>query len=206
MKKIISILILLSFTIKAQDVKIGTQTWMSKNLDESKFRNGEAIPQAKTNLEWELAGRNKQPAWCYYENKEEKGTTYGKLYNWYAVNDPRGLAPNGYHIPTYEEWSSLTMYLGNTLYVGINAGMKSKTGWENDGNGTNESGFAGLPGGFRNEIGDFEDIGSYGEWWTSSENDTRRAWSRNMTFSDVWQAPSTGGIKRAGISVRCLRD
>ena len=189
--------------MKENEIKIGDQTWTSKNLDLDTYRNGDEIPQVKDKEEWANLTTG---AWCYYENKTSNGTTYGKLYNWYAVNDPRGLAPNGYHIPTYEEWSSLTMYLGNTLYVGINAGMKSKTGWENDGNGTNESGFAGLPGGFRNEIGDFEDIGSYGEWWTSSENDTRRAWSRNMTFSDVWQAPSTGGIKRAGISVRCLRD
>ena len=120
-------LILLSFTIKAQDVKIGTQTWMSKNLDVSKFRNGEAIPLAKTNAEWAKAGENKQPAWCYYENKGENGTTYGKLYNWFAVNDPRGLAPSGYHIPTDAEWTILTDYLGGDSIAG--AKMKSTSGW-----------------------------------------------------------------------------
>ena len=112
MKKLIPLILLLSFSVKAQEIKIGTQTWCNKNLEVSKFRNSDAIPLAKTYAEWELAGQNGQPAWCYYENKAENGTTYGKLYNFYAVNDPRGLAPNGYHIPTDEEWTILTDYLG----------------------------------------------------------------------------------------------
>ena len=127
MKKLLSLILLLSFTIKAQEIKIGAQTWTTKNLDVSKFRNGEAIPLAKTNAEWELAGQNKQPAWCYYENKGENGTTYGKLYNWFAVNDPRGLAPSGYHIPTDAEWTILTDYLGGDSIAG--AKMKSTSGW-----------------------------------------------------------------------------
>ncbi len=127
MKKLFSLILLLSFTIKAQEIKIGTQTWTTKNLDVSKFRNGDAIPLAKTNAEWELAGRNQQPAWCYYENKGENGTTYGKLYNGYAVNDPRGLAPSGYHIPTAEECRILIKYLGgDSLAV---RQMKSTSGW-----------------------------------------------------------------------------
>ena len=127
MKKLLSLILLLSFTIKAQDVTIGTQTWTSKNLNVSKFRNGEAIPLAKTTAEWELALDKKQPAWCYYENKGENGTTYGKLYNWYAVTDPRGLAPNGYHIPTDAEWTILTDYLGGDTIAGTK--MKSTSGW-----------------------------------------------------------------------------
>jgi len=125
MKKLLSLILLLSFTIKAQEIKIGTQTWSTKNLDVSKFRNGEAIPLAKTNAEWELAGQNQQPAWCYYENKGENGTTYGKLYNWFAVNDPRGLAPSGYHIPTDAEWTILTDNLGEEA----GTKMKSTSGW-----------------------------------------------------------------------------
>jgi len=127
--KVVAILLtpilLLSFTIKAQDVTIGTQTWTTKNLDVSKFRNGEAIPLAKTNAEWKSAGENQQPAWCYYENKGENGTTYGKLYNWYAVNDPRGLAPKGYHIPSDDEWTILTQNLG----AEAGTKMKSRSGW-----------------------------------------------------------------------------
>ena len=108
-------------------VTIGTQVWMTTNLNVDKFRNGDPIPEAKTNEEWERAGENHQPAWCYYENKAANGTKYGKLYNWYAVNDPRGLAPEGFHVPSDEEWTTLEEYLGD------DAGkkMKSKSGWDN---------------------------------------------------------------------------
>jgi uncharacterized protein (TIGR02145 family) len=95
-----------------QTVTIGTQTWMTKNLDVATFRNGDAIPEAKTNEEWVAAGENKQPAWCYYENDPMNGTNYGKLYNWYAVNDKRGLAPAGCHVPTDQEWTVLSTFLG----------------------------------------------------------------------------------------------
>jgi uncharacterized protein (TIGR02145 family) len=94
-------------------VTIGTQVWMTKNLELSTFRNGEIIPEAKTPEEWEAAGKNKQAAWCYYDNNPANGTKYGKLYNWYAVNDPRGLAPSGWYIPTDEEWRVLENSLGS---------------------------------------------------------------------------------------------
>ena len=184
MKKLLSLLILVSFTIKAQEIKIGTQTWTTKNLDVSKFRNGEAIPFAKTDAVWELAAKKKQPAYCYCQNKAANGIKYGKLYNWYAVNDSRGLAPKGFHIPTDAEWTMLTDYLGGDSIAGKK--MKSSTGWgwQNIAHvkemksrigfkpdpgyanvGTNASGFAGRPGGNRgsNTIGDF------GFWWSSSE-------------------------------------
>jgi uncharacterized protein (TIGR02145 family) len=109
-----------------KSVKIGTQTWMIENLNVERFRNGDLIPQAKTNDEWERAGENKKPAWCYYDNDPKNGAKYGKLYNWYAVNDPRGLAPAGWHVPTDTEWTTLGDYLGN------DAGMKMKStsGWD----------------------------------------------------------------------------
>jgi uncharacterized protein (TIGR02145 family) len=106
---------------QVQTVTIGTQVWMTKNLDVSTFRNGEIIPEAKTNIEWEAAGDNKQPAWCYYDNNPANGTKYGKLYNWYAVNDPRGLAPDGWHVPTDQEWYELAESIDpetNGLYAG----------------------------------------------------------------------------------------
>ena len=100
---------------QVQTVTIGTQVWTTKNLDVSTFRNGEIIPEAKTNIEWEAAGDNKQPAWCYYDNNPANGTKYGKLYNWYAVNDPRGLAPEGWHVPTDKEWKVLKETLGGSI-------------------------------------------------------------------------------------------
>ena len=106
-------------------VQIGTQVWMTKNLDVYTFRNGDQIPEAKSNEEWEKAGENKQPAWCYYNNDPANGAKYGKLYNWYAVNDPRGLAPEGWHVPSYDEWTALNKQLGDDVTI-----MKSTSGWE----------------------------------------------------------------------------
>ena len=98
--------------VLSQDITIGKQTWTSKNLDVSTFRNGEPIPEAKSKEEWEKAGENKTAAYCYYEFDSKNGKVYGKLYNWYAVNDSRGLAAKGYHIPSDAEWTILTDMLG----------------------------------------------------------------------------------------------
>ena len=113
----IAIVSISSFSF-AQTVTIGSQTWTTKNLDVATFRNGDAIPQAKTNEEWKAALENKQPAWYYNDNDAKNGTKYGKLYNWYAVNDARGLAPAGYHIPTDEEWTVLSTFLGGEDVAG----------------------------------------------------------------------------------------
>jgi len=222
-------------------VTIGTQVWMKENLNVSTFKNGDPIPEVKTDEEWERAGELKQPAWCYYDNDPKNGTKYGKLYNWYAVNDPRGLAPSGYHVPTDEEWTILTDYLGGEDVAGTK--MKSTSGWENwidylicancknwnaeyrsnkrgcdvcqdtryhgtksrSGNGTNSSGFNGLPGGGRNFIGAFYNIGEYGYWWSSTEFDTNSAWYRDLNYGSgiVFR---NNYFKKNGFSVRCLRD
>ena len=103
MKELFALCFLSTFTLQfvsaQNDVKIGNQIWMVKNLNVETFRNGDHIHEAKTLEEWKIAGENQKPAFCYYNNDPKNGTIYGKLYNWYAVNDPRGLAPAGYHIP-----------------------------------------------------------------------------------------------------------
>lgn len=113
----------------SQTVTIGTQIWMTKNLEVSTFRNGDPIPEAKTVLEWLRLGENKQPAWCYYDNDPANGAKYGKLYNWYAVNDTRGLAPTGFHIPTSDEFIKLFDFLGKDS-VAVKK-LKNKIGWDN---------------------------------------------------------------------------
>ena len=187
----------------AQSVTIGTQVWMTKNLVVTKFRNGDLIPEAKTNEEWEQAGKNKQPAWCYYANNKKNGKKYGKLYNWFAVSDPRGLAPDGWHVPSDAEWTVLSNYLGGPETAG--AKMKSKEDWLNGGNGTNTSGFSGLPAGERLSFGPFGNIGSNASWWSSTENDTIGAWHR-----DLYDHPDLLFIysfdKAKGFSVRCIKD
>jgi uncharacterized protein (TIGR02145 family) len=122
-----------AFAQSSDDVKIGKQIWMSKNLDVSTFRNGEAIPEAKNAKQWDYARENKIAAFCYYDYDSNNGKVYGKLYNWYAVNDSRGLAPKGYHIPSDAEWTILTDKLGGEAIAGEK--LKSKTGWKGISNG-----------------------------------------------------------------------
>ena len=189
----------------SKEVTIDKQVWMTQNLNVDKFRNGDPIPEAKTDEEWKKAGENGEPAWCYYNNNTDNGDRYGKLYNWYAVNDPRGLAPEGWKIPSDEDWSRLTDFLGGEA----GTKMKYTDFWaDNDGesgNGTNESGFSGLPGGYRYSSGTFVVIGKDGYWWSSTEHDTGSAWTRNLDCKNG-DVSRYGNDKHSGFSVRCLRD
>jgi uncharacterized protein (TIGR02145 family) len=185
------------------EVTIGKQVWMTQNLNVDKFRNGDPIPEAKTQGEWEAYGDAGEAAWCYYDLDPKNGKKYGKLYNWFAVSDPRGLAPQGWHIPSDDEWKGLTDYLGGELKAG--AKMKGKSGWRNDGNGTNSSEFSGLPGGNRFFIGTFDGVGYYGYWWSSTETKSIDAWYRALNYSkgSVYRG---GSSKTDGFSGRCVRD
>lgn len=187
----------------SNEVTIGKQVWMSENLNVDKFRNGDPIPEVKTAKEWVAAGINKQPAWCYYDNDPDNGDRYGKLYNWFAVKDSRGLAPNGYHIPTDAEWTKLSDYLGGYNLAGTK--MKSTSGWKTNGNGTNSSGFSGLPGGYRHDSGTFHVIGTIGYWWSSTGYTTGNVATRTLNFSNDY-VDSDYYNKERGFSVRCLRD
>jgi len=189
--------------VSYNEVTIGKQVWMTQNLNVDKFRNGEVIPEAKTKGEWNAYADAGEAAWCHYNNDTANGAKYGKLYNWYAVSDSRGLAPVGYHIPSDGEWTILTDYLGGEKNAG--AKMKSKQGWSKDGNGTNSSGFSGLPGGGRELNGTFNYVGKAGPWWSSTEGKPSNAWGRLLYYrnGDV----SRGDVgKGRGFSVRCLRD
>ena len=194
---IITFFIGFCYISKAQTVTIGTQVWMTKNLDVSTFRNGDSIPQVNTNEDWVKAREKKQPAWCYYENDPANGAKYGKLYNWYAVNDPRGLAPKGYHIPTDAEWKKLAKSLGGNK----KAGEKMKITEEY---GTNSSGFSGLLGGMGTGY-EFNWKGGYGFWWSATEANEDQAKLRFLRLSDI-NLGIENDYKGNGFSVRCLRD
>ena len=184
-------------------ITIGGQAWAPKNLDVVTYRNGDPIPEVQAASTWSNLTTG---AWCYYENNTANGTTYGKLYNWYAVNDPRGLAPNGYHIPTDAEWTTLTSYLGGTVTAGGKMKEAGTSHWLSPNtNATNSSGFTGLPGGFRFTDGGFYNIGFSGYWWSSSEATTNSAWDRNLFYYEG-NVNSYGNDERVGFSVRCLRD
>ena len=186
---------------------------MTRNLDVDRFRNGDLIPHIKSNEEWEKARENEQPAWCYNGNNPENGKKYGKLYNSFAVNDPRGLAPEGFHVPTDDEWTILVEFLGGKDIAGHK--MKSVDGWEEqkdeDGelqneNGDNSSGFNGIPGGYRSDGGSFGI--RYSAFFWSARKNNGLEWFRNLGFSygNVYRDYNINDDKELGLSVRCLRD
>ncbi len=157
-------------------VKIGNQVWMAENL---------AFKPSSGNY------------WAY-DDDNSNVAKYGYLYDWETANN---VCPVGWHLPSDNEWTVLTDYLGDEA----GTKMKSTSGWKDGGNGTNESGFNGFPGGCRDYNGDFDGIGYYGYWWSSSEDDTFYAWGRKLgsNFGGVF---SYYGYKADGFSVRCLRD
>lgn len=183
----------------APTVEVGSQSWMTKNLNVDHFANGDPIPQAQSASEWERASLEKRPAWCYYNSDPSSGNLYGKLYNWYCVNDPRGLAPSGWHVPSDAEWTKLTDYLGGEAVAGTK--MKAMTMWENNGHGDNSSRLAGLPGGFRYSDGSFEGIGQVGTWWSSSSEASNRTLYFNRPRVVRYTYPMSSGF-----SVRCVRN
>jgi len=182
-------------------VTICDQVWMVKNLDVTTYRNGDPIPQVTDPSEW--AGLT-TGAWCYYENNTENGKIYGKLYNWYAVNDTRGLAPQGWHIPGEKEWLELISFLGGDDLAG--GKLKATTLWESPNtDANNSSGFSALPGGMRSYDGRFGFIYKVAGFWSSSENIDDIAWYRALysTGSDISRYSD---YKTFGLSVRCVKD
>jgi uncharacterized protein (TIGR02145 family) len=189
-------------------VKIKSQNWMAENLNVETFSNGDPISHANTTEEWVKAGQEGKPAWCFYGNDPANSEKYGRLYNWYAVNDPRGLAPEGWHIPSKEDWDTLLKSLGNDTGEDACSKLKSKAGWPDGKNGKNQSGFGALPGGYRFNDGSFEEGGKKGYWWSSSDNPTfTRFPAAEFVFIREYERQADSDIedKGHGMSVRCIK-
>lgn len=186
-----------------EEIKIGNQIWMLRNLDVDQFRNGEQITHAKTQKEWIDAAQNFHPAWCYYGNEKSNESTYGKLYNWYAVNDPRCIAPIGWNIPSNDDWLRLINELGGEKLAGD--GLKSITGWQEGGKGNNSSGFTGLPGGYRDSRGNFNNIEQSALWWSSTVFNEGRAWHLQLHYKDT-NVDFDYNFKPGGFSIRCIKN
>jgi uncharacterized protein (TIGR02145 family) len=182
-------------------VIIGTQIWAEANLNVSTFRNGDTIPEAKTFKEWVAAGESGKPAWCYYNNDPAIGKKYGKLYNWFAVTDPRELAPAGWTLPESPDWAKLINFLGGPGAAGSK--LKSTTGWNEGSVGSNDTGFTGYPGGYRIENGIFQNIGSIGIWWSTTENNPLSAVDHYLAQSNSLSRSTSP--KQRGESVRCIK-
>jgi len=189
-----------------KEVKIGNQVWMAENLNVEKFRNGDPIPHANTLAKWRKAGQEGKPAWCYYDNDPANGKIYGKLYNWYAVSDWRGLAPEGWRIPSDADWSKLVELLGDREVAGGKLKSTDTTYWKSPNTAaTNETGFTALPGGFGGGNDAFDYIGNYGYWWSATESRAGypRIWGVHYDSGFV---DSENGGKEGGLSVRCIKD
>jgi uncharacterized protein (TIGR02145 family) len=182
-------------------IVIGTQTWMAENLKTTKYRNGDPIPTNLSNSAWQAATTG---AYAIYNNNAANNTTYGKLYNWYAVADSRNLCPVGWHVPSDAEWTTLENFLGGAVVAG--GKLKSTSIWvAPNTSATNESGFSCLPGGLREFNGNFYRIGSDGYWWSSDASGTTTAFYRILYYTDGYFYRD-GTNKRMGYSVRCLKD
>jgi len=187
-------------------VTICNQTWMAKNLDVSKYRNGDEIPQITDGLAWESTTTG---AWCYYNNDPATGAIYGKIYNWYAVNDSRGLAPAGWHIASDEEWTTLTICLGGETVAGGALKEVGTAHWmDPNADATNSSGFTALGAGGRgwDDGGLFEGLTNNTTWWSSTEASADRAYDRGLTTYNGYIFRFFPDEKHVGASVRCVKD
>ena len=185
-------------------VAIGTQTWMAENLRTTTYNDGTAIPNVTDDDEWSDLTTG---AYCNYNNTTNTDTiaTYGRLYNWYAVNTGK-LSPTGWHVPTDAEWSTLTDYLGGASVAGGKLKETGTTHWLSPNTGaTNETGFTALPGGYRGTSGAFYSVGGNGYWWSATESHATYAWDRNVGCGSSRVYRDLDG-KEVGFSVRCLRD
>jgi uncharacterized protein (TIGR02145 family) len=192
-------------TISFPSVTICNQTWMKNNLDVTAYRNGDPIPQVSNPAAWYTLTTG---AWCYYNNDPANGAVYGKLYNWYAVNDPRGLAPQGWHIPSDAEWTTLTDCLGGTIVAGGKLKEKGIKHWSfPNTNATNSSRFTALPAGNLNSIdGLFFNQGLLSSYWSSTAFGFNAAFYRRLFYNSGNVGSFGGAFASDGLSVRCIKD
>jgi len=197
-------------------VTIGTQVWMAENLKVTHYRNSDPIPNITDSIAW---GDLTTGAYCNYHDDANYASTYGRLYNGYAVHDDRNIAPAGWHVPSDDEWKQLEMYLGMSQsqadsigWRGTDEGGKRKEvgtdHWRSPDTGaTNESGFLALSGGNRDRYyGYFQDMGNTAYFWTSTESDSRRTWSRYLFYDYSQVARGVYTENEYGFSIRCVRN
>lgn len=199
-------------------ITLGNQVWSSENLNVTHYRNGDIIPQVSDDGKW---ASTKTGAWCWYRNDSATYSKYGRLYNWYAVSDKRGLSPQGWHIPTNKEWDSMTKEVDSSVdtttlndwsgnLIGIF--IKSEKDWStktevdnlDDTDDVSTNGFNAKPGGERSYEGEFKGIGEREKWWTSSSYNSKFAWFRSISSRNKILRSSFN--KSHGFHVRIVRD
>jgi len=183
-------------------VTIGAQVWMAENLKVSRYRNGEPIGQVIGKDKWkELTGKG---GWCYPNDDSVTGKTFGKLYNWFAVSDPSGICPQGWHVPGDAEWQTLIQYLGGNKVAG--GKLKATALWDYPNEGaTNSTGFTAVPAGVRYFEGKFFMTGSYVGFWSSTEANRDFVWMYYLESGNSKMTRIFFG-KRNALPCRCLKD
>jgi uncharacterized protein (TIGR02145 family) len=192
-------------------INIGTQTWMAENLKARRYRNGDVIRLATDNASW---GTSNTGATCWPSIDDNNDSAsyncpYGKLYNWFAVNDARNICPTGWHVPTDAEFTTLDNFLGVQSFPGKKMKSPGTQYWFRPTGREilvdNTSGFSGLPGGYRYWNGTFYGFSRDGFWWSSTESNASNAWCRKLNYESGF-AERNNLIKQSGISVRCVKD
>jgi len=191
-------------TLYIPSVPICSQVWSETNLNVTTYRNGDIIPQVTDQTEWNSLTTG---AWCYYNNDPANGAIYGKLYNWYAITDPRGLAPEGWHIPSKSEWETLITCLGGPYLAGPAMREVGTTHWQSPNiNANDNSGFTALPTGYRDYVST-SNIGKETMIWSASENPAYpdQGWFVALYYN-IEQITLTSTYKWYGMSVRLIKD
>ncbi|MCX6153179.1 MAG: DUF6531 domain-containing protein [Candidatus Kapabacteria bacterium] len=188
---------------EGSEVAIGLQTWTTQNLNVDHYQNGDSILEVRDATAW---ANTTSGAWCYYNNDPANGGTYGKLYNWYAVNDPRGLAPAGWHVGSDAEWKTLIVFLGDSTVAGGKVKVVGTNLWQSPNTGaTNESGFSSLPNGWRWNYGTFANINFTCNWWSNTENNSQFANYFAINNNSTELKTSSSG-KTVGYGIRLVKD
>ncbi|MBN2858121.1 MAG: fibrobacter succinogenes major paralogous domain-containing protein [Candidatus Delongbacteria bacterium] len=186
-------------------IGIGSQIWMAENLKVTHFRNGEEIPEVSDYNEWKnLTGAGRRS----YNNDQLISSVYGSLFNWYAVKDSRLIAPEGWHVPTDDEWDILINWVGGEDSAGVKLKETGFDHWSYPNEGAaNETGFTALPGGWRINMGNFYNINTEGYWWASTNEYLPSSFAHAVClYNDSLKSDGLAVIKQFGLSVRCVKD
>ncbi|MFA7123788.1 MAG: fibrobacter succinogenes major paralogous domain-containing protein [Candidatus Delongbacteria bacterium] len=186
-------------------IGIGGQIWMAENLKVTRYRNGDEIPEVQDYLAWYALTT---PGRCSYNNDPANSVTFGQMYNWQAVSDTRKISPEGWHMPSDDEWDALINWVGGPDSAGVKLKETGFVHWAAPNEGaSNESGFTALPGGWRINMGNFYDLTTRGYWWTISNDylPSSMATAYGM-YNDSVKVEDLAIIRNFGLYARCVKD
>jgi uncharacterized protein (TIGR02145 family) len=189
-----------------ETVTLGGQLWMAEDLRSTHYLNGDPVTTTTPGT-LDISQENEPDYQWSYEGGDANMEDYGKLYTWYVVDDSRDVCPDGWHVPSDAEWTTLETLLGGYLVAGRSLKESGNAHWIPPYNmdATNITGFTALPGGYRAAAGTFSLIRNEGYWWSATSSEATKSWSRRMSASSS-EVTRAGMSKNSGLSVRCIKD